>query len=176
MQNTHYWAEMHFEMSDTQAATGVSDQYEVGKIGSLGQIWHQKLRWAVLLVTAGGSMMYLMFPLMGLWEAVCSHRWWEGSVELPINWYMRGSCMDRTLIYLMQECIVITWSISKVLTIDTPELTHSGSHIFLLLTRVYLAIQHSYKESWYILYCSQIRSAFLLDINAGVMSSLNIYC
>ena len=66
-----------------------------------------------------------------LYEAVCSHRWWEGSVELPINWYMRGSCMDRTLIYLMQECLVITWPICKVLTIDTPELTHSDSHIFL---------------------------------------------
>ena len=85
MQNTHHWAKMHFEMSDTQAATGVSDQYEVGKIGSLGQIWYQKLSWAVLLVTAGGSMMYLMFTQMGLLEVFCRQGWWEGSVELLIN-------------------------------------------------------------------------------------------
>ena len=72
-------------MSDAQAVAGVEDHNEVARMGSLGQILYQNLSLTVLLVTAGGSMMYLMFPQMGLREAVCSHRWWEGSLGLQIN-------------------------------------------------------------------------------------------
>ena len=36
------------------------------------------------LESTGSSMMRLMSPQIGLWEAVCRQRWWEWSVKVPI--------------------------------------------------------------------------------------------
>ena len=93
MQNTHHWAEMHFEMSDTQAATGVSDQYEVGKIGSLGA---NLVSEAELDNIASGS--WWQYDVLDVPpDGSLGGRWWEGSVELPINWYMRGELHGQNI-------------------------------------------------------------------------------